>query len=242
MTMTILQWRKCAVAAALAGASIAAHASLTLIAPEDFSGTGLGNVNTILTLQSPGNGTFESGSVAFGNVISGDAKKGMSQTQTRTLGDLGVTSAASLRVVFNALEPGNGANGITLDNLQLNIYDPSGKNLLFTSGNTFTPVTFADTKTGAGNSGFVFGLDAAQQAQAAAAFGPGFKDNVVTLSASAGCDAAAPVGCQGATGGFETFFVANAAAVAPIPEPSTAALMFAGLGLAGFLGRRRMVR
>jgi hypothetical protein len=220
---------------------MAAHASLTLVAPQDFSGTGLGAVNTILTVSSPGNSTFESGSVAFGDVITGDAKTGNSQTQARTLGQLGITSAASLRVVLNALEPGNGANGITLDNLVLNIYSPTGS-VLFTSG-AFTPITFADTKTGAGNSGFVFALDSTQQAAAAAAFGTGFQNNVVGLTATLGCGDGAPAGCEGATGGFETFFVANAAAaVTPVPEPGTASLMFAGLGLVTFLGRRRMVR
>jgi hypothetical protein len=220
----------------LALAAASAQASLVLISPEDFNGTGLGDVNTILTISSPGSSTFESGSVAFGDVTSGDVKTGDSQTQTRTLGDLGVTSASSLRVVFNALEPGSEANSVTLADLVLNIYSPTGT-VLFTSG-AFTPVTFNDTLTGAGNSGFVFGLDAAQQAAAAAAFGTGFESNVVGLSATAGCNDASPAGCQGATGGFETFFVANSLTPA-IPEPSTYALILAGLGIMGFVAKRR---
>ncbi|CAG1014256.1 hypothetical protein BURC_00642 [Burkholderiaceae bacterium] len=221
-----------AVALMLGAAS--AQASLVLVEPQDFGGTGLGAVNTILTISSPASSSFESGSVAFGNVTSGDVMTGSSQTQTRTLGELGVESASSLRVVFNALEPGNAdAQGITLADLVLNIYSPSG-DVLFTSG-AFTPVNFADTFTGAGNSGFVFALDAAQQAAAAAAFGASFQDNVVGLSAAAGCNAGSPAGCLGATGGFETFFVANAGPVAAIPEPETYALMLAGLGMVAFM-------
>jgi hypothetical protein len=60
-------------------AAIPAHAMLVLQGPEDFQGTGLGSVNTILTLQSPGNSTFEAGSVErvvgrLSDFISGDAK------------------------------------------------------------------------------------------------------------------------------------------------------------------------
>ncbi len=42
-----------AVAAMLAAG--AAQANLVLVAPVNFGGTGLGSVNTILTIQSPGN-------------------------------------------------------------------------------------------------------------------------------------------------------------------------------------------
>lgn len=226
-------------AAALAFAAGSAQASLVLLAPEDFSGTGLGAVNTILTINSPANSTFESGSVAFGDVTSGNVMTGESQTQTRTLGELGVSSASSLRVVFNALEPGNTADiGITLSDLVLNIWSPTGT-LLFTSG-AFSSLDFADTQTGAGNSGFVFGLDAAQQGLAAAAFGADFEGNVVGLSATAGCGDDAPAGCLDATGGFETFFVASSTGPVPaIPEPQTYALMLAGLAVVGWMAKRR---
>lgn len=216
-------------------AAIPAHATLVLLGPEDFQGTGLGAVNTILTLQSPGNSTFEQGSVGrvVGNpsdVISGDAKTGASQTLTRSFADLAVASASDIRVVFNALEPGNRANSITLTNLVLTIFSPAGVEL-FNSGD-FAPVNFADTFTGAGNSGFVFALDADQAAAAqAAAFTGDFGSNLFGLSAS----------LSNATGGFETFFVASAgdAVMAPIPEPETYALMLAGLAAVGFVAVRR---
>jgi len=164
-------------------------------------------------------------------VITGDAQTGASQTQVRSLSTLGVTSAERLRVVFNASEPGG--NSINLDNVTLTIFSPTG-NQLFNSG-AFTPVVFPATNTGVGNAGFVFGLDATQAGIAqAAAFGANFGANLVGLSASA----------SNATGGLETFFVANAGSngvppTAVIPEPETYALMLSGLGLLGFIARRR---
>lgn len=242
-----------AAAAALAAAAIPAHASLILAGDDDFDGTGLGSVNTVLTINSPGNSSFASGSVGFGGSITGDALSGNSQTNAFTLGQLGISSAQSLRVVFNAQEPGNeAANGITLADLQLSIFSPTG-DLLFSSG-VFSSVDFAETNTGTGNAGFVFRLDDDQAAAAAAtAFSGSFADNVVGLSAAVGCGDDAGEGCLGATGGLETFFVAegpggenggggNGGPVAPIPEPQTYALMLAGLSMVAWLGRRRSRR
>lgn len=213
---------------ALASAASSANA-LTFIGEQDFQGTGLGAVNTILTMQNTGTETASVGLDGSGNeVITGDAKTGASQTQVRSLGELGVDSADSLRIVFNAVEPGPEGgvnNSITLDNLVLSIFDPTGT-VLFTS-DAFTPITFDSTQVGTGNAGFVFALSNSEIAAAQSAFsGADFGLNLVGLSATASM----------AAGGNETFF---AVAAPPVPEPSTYAMMGAGLLGLAWLRRRQ---
>ena len=222
-----------AVAAALGFAS-SANASLTMLAAEDFPGTGLGTVNTILTIQSPANSSIEFGMVSWNgtaDVISGaTALTGASQTLTRSLSDMGITSAANLRVVFNASEPGGDA--ITLNSLTLTIYNANGTT--FFTAPLDHPYDFANTQTGTGNSGFVFGLTSQEAGQLQTLLNP-LGGNFSSLRAGLGAAA------SNATGGNETFFMANSTALPPtaIPEPETYAMILAGLGMLGFIARRR---
>jgi hypothetical protein len=138
---------------------------------------------------------------------------GASQTLTRSVGSLGINTAANLRVVFNTVEPPPAA-GITLTSLVLNIYSSAGA-LLFTSG-AIAPLVVTGTETGIGNSGFVFALNATEAAAAQLIFSP---TDLIGLHASA----------TDATGGPETFFVAQT--LHPVPEPVS--LLLLGSGLVG---------
>ena len=215
-----------AASAVMALVSTSSYANLILLGETPISGTGLGAVNTILTIQSPGNSSFESGSVGLApggaQVLTGNAKP---SSTVLPFSALGITDASHLRVIFNAAEPG--ANSIILDSLVLNMFNPIGE-LLFNTSYTSAPHTFANTFSGTGNTGFAFALDEASAAAMQSLLSlPGAGNFLLGLSASASM----------ATGGQETFFMANA--ISPVPEPETYALMLAGLGLMGFVGRRR---
>jgi hypothetical protein len=214
------------------GIAHTASATLILLGPNLESGTGLGTVETLLTLSSPGSSSNESGCVrpsGSGSTtdscgfVDANVMTGAGQIGTPTLGSVGATSASDLLIVFNASEPA--ADEITLNNLVLTIYSSTGA-VLFTSGPS-GPFVFPTTFSGTGNSGFLFGLDATQAAQAqAAAFGTGFANNRVGLGAS----------LSNATGGLETFSLA--ARTQTVPDGGSTAVIL-GIALMGLAAVRR---
>jgi len=210
------------------------------------TGTGLGTVSTILTMQSPGSGIFESGSVerasgadvksdtgvlASGGTTSvGDVKTGASQTLTRTFGETGITKAAQIAIVLNVDEPGG--NSITLTGLQLSVFN--GNSDIF-DAHLAQSVTFPTTFTGIGKEGFVFKLDPSQAAALQALLDPLAPATVAALRLGLSASA------SDATGGPETFNVAMIAATAAVPEPGTFLLAITGVtGLAVVAWRRRI--
>lgn len=89
---------------------------------------GVGNSNIILSLQSPGNSSLESGSVTpagcTGNTIR--PCPGVANI-LRTFFSAGISSAAALTLFLDAAEPGSD-NFITLTGLTLNVYGAGANN------------------------------------------------------------------------------------------------------------------
>lgn len=189
----------------------ATEASLIPTIEEETSGTGLGSVDTVLTIQDTatdtsgcvawdGSGDVEGPAACPAGIPGGDEQ---AITRTYALSELDFASAFNLRLVFNYDEPQSGAmvDNITIEDLELTIYQ-SGGSVCFTSG-AFSSVSFPDTFSGVGNSGFVFRLDAQQAAAAQACFDdPANRIGLAAELANAGQ-------------GPETFYLADAADLVP---------------------------
>lgn len=236
--MSIFRFLKFGTAALLlSSAASIAKADLVPTGPISISGTGFGDVNTILTFQGTGQGmgSDESGcvgvssagvlnttgsSVCQGGNLGGNEKApaGFPHNQT-----FQVSNASEIGIVFNADQPGGGP--ITLSNLTLSLFNSSGT-VGFTSG-SFSPIMFTSTQTGIGKSGFLFTLSPAQAAAAQIAINGGF--DFLGLSATAGP----------AEGGPETFFLATTSDTPGVPEPGTLSILSVGLLGLGWLGMKR---
>jgi len=233
-------------AVATLGAGIA-RAELVFISPVTIGGTGLGAVNTILTIQqtppanteagcvaSTGGATFMIGTSQLGGVCTGpggDVKTGASQTQTRTLAEAGITTGTNFALLFNPSEPGGPGNDILLTGLSVSFYNNAGT-LLHTAVFNGVPMNFPVTQNGVGNTGFLFQLNATEAAVV---------QTFIGLNGLAGIHVGMASALSNADGAPDTFFIFNAQTTpSSIPEPSTVMLVATGLiGLAGFVRRRR---
>lgn len=225
-----------AVAAATAmGVPTAARAQLALNGGQiDAGGGGLGAQSTVLTLQSPGSTSSASGCISpsgstncsgFTNV---GLQSGANQSLLRPVSDFSGLTANNFRIVFNAAEPGND-NTITLNNAIVSLYRADGS-VAFSSQAIAAPITFTNTLSGVGNFGFGLGLTGADLVA--------FQN---ALNSNTGLSIGLGASIADAQGGNDTFSIALASVgTTTVPEPTTVALLAAGmLGIAGVARRRR---
>ncbi|HVF64178.1 MAG TPA: PEP-CTERM sorting domain-containing protein [Casimicrobiaceae bacterium] len=140
-----------------------------------------------------------------------------------TLGSLGITSASQIGILFNATEPAGDSANVT--DLTLNFFSSAGVLL----GSIDGSFNFPSTNPGNGIAGFVFVIDAAQQALVAPFIQP---TTIVSLFST----------ITDISGGPETFTIVNLSTAPPakISEPGSLALLgVAVLGTVVALRRRR---
>lgn len=244
----------CAAFLAAAGAALiplSASASLVYNAELRAPAQGFGTAPRDLTLQATGQTSFESGAVnylgaagiGFGTAIAdglvhdGNGVTNSSGTAAMpnpladdqkygvpTAGSLGITTASQIGVLFNATEPSG--DSINVLDVTLKFYSAAGSFLGAIDGQQ----NFLSSNPGNGVAGFTFVVSGDELSYVNGLLAAGGSGTTFALEASIGDFA----------GGPESFLIYNlGGSTPPIPEPSTYALLLGGLGVIGWMARRR---
>jgi hypothetical protein len=228
-----------AAAAAVCLSPAQASASLVYLGTTTELGSGLGNVDTVLSLRPQGNGTTACGVVGIGDLTvacNGTATTftGGSNNQTYLLAGLGVVDAADLRFVFNVNEPDD---LVTLTGLSINFFEggATAASVPFhVASFAGVPMELAEVGGGIGGQGHVFALSPGEAA-------------IVNAHLASGVILGAQFSVSGAAGGFETLNVSGVEDEVgggtpnptDVPEPTLLLLVGGAMMGVGAMSRRR---
>ena len=231
-----------AIGTCLVLAAGSARADLIFAPAIQITGTGLGAVNTLVTVadgSTPNNPTIESGCVsstggAFSNFSCLNGVQGgdnQAINSTRLLSNVSSTDASDLALVVNIAETGQDLTVILTD-IYLSLYSLGGT-LLGNFQYTGPDLSLTQgTGTGIGGSGFVFVLDAAQGALA---------DAACPVLSQCYAGGGFQFGLGSTNNGPETLYITSVQGggqpPGQIPEPGTLGLL--GLALLGAYAARR---
>lgn len=197
------------------------------------TGTGFGNVATVLTLQNHGTEAGCIGPSGAAGCSTGDMLPpytGGPHNNLYAIGQLPGLTGSNLNLVLNFTEPQAAKfESGTLDFATLTLYN--GTTPLFSASTTGSQ-TFSETNAGIGKPDYVFGLS-----PSSAAIFDSFLQNPGSSSYTLGLSAS----ISDAQGGPDTFYLAySPSSVTTTPEPSSMALVGTGLvGLVPIFRRRR---
>ena len=230
-------WSLSTVAMVLVGSAGAEAGSITFANETFASGSGIGNVPTLLVLQETGS---EAGAVSWNG--SADVATGHAKSQSRTwsvtdLASLGIVSADPAFALVLNLNETTSYRDVSVVGLQADFFDAAGA-VLFTAPYACLacsyglPFALHEANQGTGSSGFLFRVYLSE-AERAAFFASG--GNRMGLSASV----------ADTDSGQETFYLAaiaspvTASLDTPLvnPEPPSLILLGTGLVVAAWRGR-----
>jgi hypothetical protein len=235
-----------AVTALILGAASPASASLIYDETIVVTAQGFGAAPRILTVQTTGTesgcGANVGGSLVTGasacqgdatiapngvvNTGGDEATGGDNKFSIVDLGDVGVSSADQIALIYNPSQTGSDPT-TNITDVTLKFYDSN--NTLVASVDNAETLTFGVVNPGNGGAGFTLVLDDTQAAQIDALLGD-LSNYTVALEAT----------ITNSNDGPDSFRLTSIeGATTPVPEPGTIALFGSGLLAAGLVGRRQ---